>query len=131
LSTYQHKASHSRIDFNLAWSGQQCLAEQGEHVFASAFCLNRVIMPVKSFTRLAACRAALLCAVLACSCLVQLTAAQFGMPGMGMDKPPKAAAVKSDVQYIKCQACEALVKQAYRHTKSKREGLKPGQKVCG
>lgn len=98
-------------------------------MFGSAFWLKRVMMPFRSFTRLAACRAALLCAVLACSCLVQLTAAQFGMPGMGMDKPPKAAAVKSDVQYIKCQACEALVKQAYRHTKSKREGLKPGQKV--
>jgi hypothetical protein len=74
-----------------------------------------------------ACRAVLLCTVLAC--LVQLSAAQFGMPGMGMPEQPKAAAVKSDVQYIKCQACEALVKQAYRHTKSKREGLRPGQKV--
>lgn len=73
------------------------------------------------------CRAALLCAVLVG--LLQLTAAQFGMPGMGMPEQPKAAAVKSDVQYIKCQACEAFVKQAYRHTKSKREGLKPGQKV--
>lgn len=60
----------------------------------------------------------------------QLSAAQFGgMPGMGMPEQPKAAAVKSDVQYIKCQACEAYVKQAYRHTKSQREGLKPGQKV--
>ena len=59
---------------------------------------------------------------------LQLSAAQFGMPGMGMEQP-KAAAVKSDVQYIKCQACEALVKQAYRHTKSQREGLKPHQKV--
>lgn len=76
-------------------------------------------------------RAAVLCALLACSCLVHLTAAQFGMPGMGGPEPPKAAAVKSDVQYIKCQTCEALVKQAYRHTKSKREGLKPGHKVRG
>lgn len=74
-----------------------------------------------------ACRAVLLCAVLAC--LLQLSVAQFGMPGMGMPEQPKAAAVKSDVQYIKCQACEAVVKQAYRHTKSKREGLRPGQKV--
>lgn len=53
------------------------------------------------------------------------------MPGMGGPEPPKATAVKSDVQYIKCQACEAFVKQAYRHTKSKREGLKPGHKVGG
>jgi len=60
--------------------------------------------------------------------LLQLTTAQFGMPGMGMEQP-KAAAVKSDVQYIRCQACEAFVKQAYRHTKSQREALRPGQKV--
>lgn len=64
-------------------------------------------------------------------CLLHLAAAQFGgMPGMGgMPEPPKVLAVKSDVQYIKCQACEALVKQAYRHTKAQREGLRPGQKV--
>lgn len=67
--------------------------------------------------------------VLSAACLAHLAAAQFGMPGMGMGEEPKAAAVKSDVQYIKCQACEAFVKQAYRHTKSKREGLKPGHKV--
>lgn len=76
----------------------------------------------------AACRAVLCCTALVC--LLQLAAAQFGgMPGMGMPEQPKAHAVKSDVQYIKCQACEALVKQAYRHTKSKREGLRPHQKV--
>jgi hypothetical protein len=38
-------------------------------------------------------------------------------------------------QYIRCQACEALVKQAYRHIKTKRAALKPGHKVrvcvCG
>lgn len=73
-------------------------------------------------------RAALWCTALVC--LLQLAAAQFGgMPGMGMPEQPKAHAVKSDVQYIKCQACEALVKQAYRHTKTKREGLKPHQKL--
>jgi hypothetical protein len=77
-----------------------------------------------------ACRAVLWCTALVC--LLQLASAQFGggMPGMGMPEQPKAHAVKSDVQYIKCQACEALVKQAYRHTKTKREGLKPHQKVC-
>lgn len=72
----------------------------------------------------------MLCVVLSAALLAHLAAAQFGMPGMGMPEEPKAAAVKSDVQYIKCQACEAFVKQAYRHTKSKREGLKPGHKVC-
>lgn len=64
--------------------------------------------------------------------MVMQAAGQMGMPGMGMgmggDKP-KAAAVKSDIPFIRCQACEAMMKQAHRHTKSTRENLKPGQKV--
>lgn len=54
-----------------------------------------------------------------------------GMGGMGAPpgaiKPP--GAVKTDVQYIRCQACELLAKHAFRHAKSMRSSLKPGQKV--
>ena len=49
--------------------------------------------------------------------------------GMGADKP-KAAAVKSDIKFIKCQVCEAVVKQATRRVKAMRSELKPGTKVC-
>lgn len=40
-----------------------------------------------------------------------------------------AKAVKSDVQYIECQVCELLAKNAYRQVKAKRDQLKPGKKV--
>ena len=51
--------------------------------------------------------------------------------GQGFTNPKKPAAVgrKEDVQYIKCQACEALAKNALRQVKAAREGLKPGKKV--
>lgn len=51
--------------------------------------------------------------------------------GQGFTNPKKPAAVgrKEDVQYIKCQACEALAKNALRQVKAAREGLKPGKKL--
>lgn len=62
-------------------------------------------------------------------CLLHIAGAQFGgMPGMGgMPEPPKVLAVKSDVQYIKCQACEALVKQA---SCTLRQGLSRALRQC-
>lgn len=59
------------------------------------------------------------------------TAASAVMPGMGMPKEePKALAVTSDIKYVRCQVCEAVVKQAVRKVKGMRDDLKPGQKVC-
>jgi hypothetical protein len=90
-------------------------------------------MPRPCGVRLAAAAALLLLAAAG-----QQAAAQFGggmppgmggMGGMGGGEPPKAMAVKSDIPFIRCQVCEALVKQAYRHTKAERAALKPGQKV--
>jgi hypothetical protein len=52
------------------------------------------------------------------------------MPGLGMpSEEPKAAAVKSDIIFIRCQVCEAVVKQAVRRVKGMREELKPGKRV--
>ena len=39
--------------------------------------------------------------------------AQFGFGGGG-PKGPEPKAVRSDIQYIKCEVCENLAKQAYR-----------------
>eukprot|EP00878_Enallax_costatus_P001617 GHUV01001768.1.p1 GENE.GHUV01001768.1~~GHUV01001768.1.p1 ORF type:complete len:313 (+),score=74.73 GHUV01001768.1:240-1178(+) len=68
---------------------------------------------------------------LGCSILLFSTASAM-MPGMGMgmgpDKP-KAAAIKSDTKFIKCQVCEAVVKQATRRVKAMRSELKPGTKL--
>lgn len=51
--------------------------------------------------------------------------------GQGFTNPkkPPAVARKEDIKYIKCQACEALAKNALRQVKAAREGLKPGKKV--
>uniref|UniRef100_A0A383WPZ6 Saposin B-type domain-containing protein n=1 Tax=Tetradesmus obliquus TaxID=3088 RepID=A0A383WPZ6_TETOB len=71
--------------------------------------------------------------LLACSIVLQLSSHAAGMmPGMGMGgmpEQPKAAAVVSDVKYIKCGVCEALMKQATRKVKAMRGELKPGQRV--
>ncbi|WIA20894.1 hypothetical protein OEZ85_005239 [Tetradesmus obliquus] len=71
--------------------------------------------------------------LLACSMMLQLCSQAAGMmPGMGMGgmpEQPKAAAVVSDVKYIKCGVCEALMKQATRKVKAMRGELKPGQRV--
>eukprot|EP00882_Tetradesmus_deserticola_P022308 GHRQ01024208.1.p1 GENE.GHRQ01024208.1~~GHRQ01024208.1.p1 ORF type:complete len:316 (+),score=128.64 GHRQ01024208.1:278-1225(+) len=71
--------------------------------------------------------------LLACSIALQLPLIAVAMmPGMGMGgmpEEPKAAAVVSDVKYIKCGVCEALVKQATRKVKALRKELKPGQQV--
>ncbi len=48
---------------------------------------------------------------------------------MGGPEEPKALAVKSDIQYIRCQVCEAMAKQAQRAVKTMREALTAGKKV--
>ena len=54
--------------------------------------------------------------------------AQFGGFGgpAGADPIP---AVKSDLPYIRCGACEALAKNAYRQIKALKDAQKPGKKV--
>ncbi len=49
----------------------------------------------------------------------------FGGPG-GSEPVP---AVKSDLPYIRCGACEALAKNAYRQIKTIKDAQKPGKKV--
>eukprot|EP00775_Hariotina_reticulata_P005009 gene5009-5250_t len=41
----------------------------------------------------------------------------------------KAAAVASDIKYIRCKTCELMMKHASRTVKGMREKLKPGQKL--
>ena len=69
----------------------------------------------------------LFCVCLLC-CGSLLVVGQIGYMGMTTAKP-EAKAVKSDVQYIKCQVCELLAKTAYRQVKAKRDELKPGKKA--
>eukprot|EP01026_Neomeris_dumetosa_P026829 TRINITY_DN2183_c0_g1_i1.p1 TRINITY_DN2183_c0_g1~~TRINITY_DN2183_c0_g1_i1.p1 ORF type:complete len:299 (-),score=34.13 TRINITY_DN2183_c0_g1_i1:226-1122(-) len=47
--------------------------------------------------------------------------------GFGKDINEKAAYVKGDLKFIRCQACQLLAKQAYRQVKDKRSQLPPGQ----
>lgn len=55
-----------------------------------------------------------------CCCLAQLG---------GVPQEPKAAAVKADIPYIKCQVCEAFVKQAINVTKRLREAATASKKL--
>lgn len=57
-------------------------------------------------------------------------AAQFGGFG-GPAAKEGAPAVKSDIPYIRCSACEALAKNAYRQIKTVKDAQKPGKKVRG
>lgn len=59
------------------------------------------------------------------SLAVAAVTAQFGMPPGKQEAKP----VKSDIQYIRCQVCELLAKNAYRQVKAQRDALKPGKKV--
>ena len=52
--------------------------------------------------------------------------AQFGMPDLPDTKPQ---AVKTDVQYISCQTCKAMVNQAYKVAQGMRKQLAGAQKV--
>lgn len=71
---------------------------------------------------------ALLALLAAALLLAAPVAAMF--PGMGGNKPPpKVPAVKADIPFIKCQVCEAIIKQAREVVKDLRAGLKPKQKV--
>eukprot|EP00879_Flechtneria_rotunda_P006594 GHRR01006929.1.p1 GENE.GHRR01006929.1~~GHRR01006929.1.p1 ORF type:complete len:317 (+),score=90.33 GHRR01006929.1:203-1153(+) len=63
--------------------------------------------------------------------LITGVSAQLGIPGMGMGmgEQPKAAAVPSDIKYIRCQVCEVIMKHATRHVKTMVNELKPGHKL--
>lgn len=64
-----------------------------------------------------ACLAAALVLLAAAGC-----GAQFGgMGGMGGGKPDLPPAVRSDVPFIKCDACQRFVKQAARETRELRD----------
>ncbi len=67
-------------------------------------------------------------AAICCISLLGPAAAQFGGFGgpAGGDPIP---AVKSDLPYIRCGACEALSKNAYRQIKALKDAQKPGKKV--
>ena len=67
-------------------------------------------------------------AAICCILLLGPAAAQFGGFGgpAGGDPVP---AVKSDLPYIRCGACEALAKNAYRQIKALKDAQKPGKKV--
>ena len=67
-------------------------------------------------------------AAICCISLLGPAAAQFGGFGgpAGGDPIP---AVKSDLPYIRCGACEALAKNAYRQIKALKDAQKPGKKV--
>jgi hypothetical protein len=68
----------------------------------------------------------LCCAALLAACLLLPPArTQFGGPS----SPPAVPPVKSDLPYIRCGACEALAKNAYRQVKAARDALKPGKKA--
>ena len=64
-------------------------------------------------------------------CLIWASGSLAMMPGMGGKQEPKAPATKSDIKFIKCQACEKLVKVAISATAKLREQAeaKPGNKV--
>lgn len=47
-------------------------------------------------------------------CLLLLAAQCNAQFGMGKPSGPEAKAVRSDLQYIRCEVCEQLAKQAYR-----------------
>jgi hypothetical protein len=70
---------------------------------------------------------------LAALLLLMVAMAQaFDMDMMGgMPKPEqkKAPAVKEDIPYIRCQVCEAVVKQSIKLVKDLTAELKPGKKV--
>lgn len=57
------------------------------------------------------------------ACIGVFASAQFNP-----SKPP-AKPVKSDIQYIKCQVCELLAKNAYRQVNDMKKALRPNQKV--
>jgi hypothetical protein len=65
-------------------------------------------------------------AVLLAVCSTRACLAQFGMPNM---QEPKPVAVKSDIPYIRCQTCEAIIKQAIKNVKEMREKLSGRQKA--
>lgn len=60
---------------------------------------------------------------------VALPSSHAFMPGMPKKPEKKAPAVPSDIPFIRCQACEAIVKQSIKMVKTMRSELKPGQKV--
>lgn len=51
--------------------------------------------------------------------------------GGGSKGPDKAPASKADLPLIRCQVCEAVVKQAISEVKGMRAELKPGKRVSG
>ncbi|KAL3151089.1 hypothetical protein ABBQ38_012958 [Trebouxia sp. C0009 RCD-2024] len=57
------------------------------------------------------------------ACIGVFASAQFNP-----SKPP-AKPVKSDIQYIKCQVCELLAKNAYRQVNDMKKALRPNQKL--
>jgi hypothetical protein len=65
--------------------------------------------------------------------MLAAVAQAFDMDSMmaGMPKPEqkKAPAVKEDIPYIRCQVCEAVVKQSIKLVKDLRAEVKPGKKV--
>ncbi|BDA49948.1 hypothetical protein COCOBI_15-0760 [Coccomyxa sp. Obi] len=65
-------------------------------------------------------------ALLVLALLATCANAQFGG---GFGGAPEAAPVKSDLPYIRCGACEALAKHAFRIVKAVRGTLKPGKKL--
>ncbi len=67
-------------------------------------------------------------AAICCLLILGPAAAQFG--GFGGPAAKEAApAVKSDLPYIRCGACEALAKNAYRQIKALKDAQKHGKKV--
>eukprot|EP00199_Chlamydomonas_sp_CCMP681_P005464 CAMPEP_0119107866 /NCGR_PEP_ID=MMETSP1180-20130426/12000_1 /TAXON_ID=3052 ORGANISM="Chlamydomonas cf sp, Strain CCMP681" /NCGR_SAMPLE_ID=MMETSP1180 /ASSEMBLY_ACC=CAM_ASM_000741 /LENGTH=243 /DNA_ID=CAMNT_0007093413 /DNA_START=60 /DNA_END=787 /DNA_ORIENTATION=+ len=62
--------------------------------------------------------------------LLSATAYGQGMGGMGGNKgPDKAPARKADLPFIRCQVCQAIVKQSVASVKAMRSALKPGKKL--
>jgi len=59
--------------------------------------------------------------------LVVAASAQFG--GGNRPPPPKPPASKADLPLIRCQVCEAVVKQAREVVKTLRAEVKPGKKL--
>jgi hypothetical protein len=72
------------------------------------------------------CGSRLVVAVLLAVCSTRACLAQFGMPNTPEAKP---LAVKSDLPYIRCQTCEAIIKQAIKNVKEMREKLSGKQKA--
>jgi hypothetical protein len=57
------------------------------------------------------------------------TGASAQFPGMGKREEKKAPAVKADLPFIRCGACEAIAKQALKKVKAMREAVTPGKPV--